>query len=75
MGFSELDEESEAVTAAISFVLMPVLIFTLMLIEGMVLKSYYESAHPWARIFKEFKCNKKPVVYERTLSDFKCLLC
>ena len=59
MGLSVLSEEEAAVRAAFAFVCMPIVFLLLMLVEYKVLQVYYHVGHPWARIFKEFRCNQK----------------
>jgi hypothetical protein len=58
MGFSVLSEEEAAVRAAFVMVFMPLFFVVLAFVEWKVLRVYYNVAHPWASIFKEFECNK-----------------
>ena len=58
LGLSPLSDESESTKAAMILVCAPLMFLFLAYTEWRLVGVYYNGGHPWARIFKQFKCNQ-----------------
>ena len=66
-GFEPLKDEQEAWTTAIILLCMPAAILLISILNWVLIKVYYKAGHPWARIWKEFLCNKSPSTNEKAV--------
>lgn len=70
-GFPPTSDEDEARLVAILLLLMPIVILIFSFLNWKLLKVYYAVGHPWARIYKEFPCNKPAAAAAEELKEVK----
>ena len=59
LGFQPTTDETEAKTASLIMLGIPVVVVLVSIFNWKLLKIYYASGHPWSRIYREFPCNNK----------------